>query len=678
MPENKEQKATPITAETKKSTEPTKAEESKSPTGQKAKTTQEVTKPTGEAKPAPATEAKKPLEAPKPAPSTQAPTPPVDQKKVTKAPKSPGDAKAPAAAEAKKPMEPAKAEEVKSPAGQKAKATQETSKPTVEPKTVSGGESKKSPEPSKAAPATEAKKPSEAPKPAPSTQTVTSPVDQKKVTEAPKSPGDAKAPVTAEAKKPTEPAKTEEAKSPAGQKAKTTQEVTKPTRESKAAPAAEPKKPSEAPKPAPSTQATTRLVDQQKPPEVPKSPGDAKTPAAAEAKKPAETPKLPSDAKAPVIPAVPDTAKQTLPKGMRITQVIADRLDKPDEKALKDLPVPKEGEGISARLHPDYFFEFLDHPFSINREVADYKDLFDSIKANGINEPVKARPREGGGLELLSGHRRHDVAKQLGYPVPVVIVQMDDDSARIEVVDGNLHRQDIPTSELARAAKMKMEALARKAGRRSKMDQLTGPSKRTDQIVAEDMGMSRNQVNRLVRIDSLVPELKQQVDEKKLPFNTAVELSFLKPEEQGKVGDFIKKEQMVPSLVQATQLKEASRAAQAAEKEAEKAASKASPSTPPSTEVKAQDKAEKKAPAPAPAPVDEKKIAAIVKPKTEPEQKYTFTSTELREYFPGDRLPSVSEVKRKVFDALDLHKRALERKQAKEALKESMKKGPER
>ena len=661
MPENKEQKATPITAETKKSTEPTKAEESKSPTGQKAKTTQEVTKPTGEAKPAPATEAKKPLEAPKPAPSTQAPTPPVDQKKVTKAPKSPGDAKAPAAAEAKKPMEPAKAEEVKSPAGQKAKATQETSKPTVEPKTVSGGESKKSPEPSKAAPATEAKKPSEAPKPAPSTQTVTSPVDQKKVTEAPKSPGDAKAPVTAEAKKPTEPAKTEEAKSPAGQKAKTTQEVTKPTRESKAAPAAEPKKPSEAPKPAPSTQATTRLVDQQKPPEVPKSPGDAKTPAAAEAKKPAETPKLPSDAKAPVIPAVPDTAKQTLPKGMRITQVIADRLDKPDEKALKDLPVPKEGEGISARLHPDYFFEFLDHPFSINREVADYKDLFDSIKANGINEPVKARPREGGGLELLSGHRRHDVAKQLGYPVPVVIVQMDDDSARIEVVDGNLHRQDIPTSELARAAKMKMEALARKAGRRSKMDQLTGPSKRTDQIVAEDMGMSRNQVNRLVRIDSLVPELKQQVDEKKLPFNTAVELSFLKPEEQGKVVDFIKKEQMVPSLVQATQLKEASRAARAAEKAASKAAPlPAKPISAPAAEKK-------------PTPVDEKKIASIIKPKTEPEQKYTFTSTELKEYFPGDRLPSTSEVKRKVFDALDLQKRALERRQAKEAIKESMK-----
>ena len=86
--------------------------------------------------------------------------------------------------------------------------------------------------------------------------------------------------------------------------------------------------------------------------------------------------------------------------------------------------------------------------------------------------------------------------------MPVVIVQEDEDTARIEVVDGNLHRQDIPTSELARAAKMKMDALARKAGRRSKLEQLAQPQKRTDQIVAEDMGMSRNQVNRLVRINS--------------------------------------------------------------------------------------------------------------------------------------------------------------------------------
>ena len=481
------------------------------------------------------------------------------------------------------------------------------------------------------------------------------------------------APISSDVKKPAEPAKAPSTTAPTTATAKaeapvktapatSAKETTAPPKTpaiTQPSPAADPKKPTELPKVSATTQPDTRPVEQKKPVEAPKTPDDAKATIPAETQSPAEKVKAVGDTRATAV-SEPETG---LPKGMRITQVFSDRLDKPDEKALKDLPIPKEGEGFSIRLHPDYLFEFLDHPFSINREVADYKDLYDSIKLSGINEPVKARPREGGGLELLSGHRRHDIAKQLNYPVPVVIVQEDDDSARIEVVDGNLHRQDIPTSELARAAKMKMEALARKAGRRSKMDQLTGPSKRTDQIVAEDMGMSRNQVNRLVRIDALVPELKQQVDEKKLPFNTAVELSFLKPEEQGKVVDFIKKEQMVPSLVQATQLKEASRAAQAAEKAASKAAPlPAKPIYATATEKK-----------PTPAPVDEKKIASIIKPKTEPEQKYTFTSTELKEYFPGERLPSTSEVKRKVFDALDLQKRALERRQAKEALKEGMK-----
>nr|WP_276896743.1 ParB N-terminal domain-containing protein [Dysosmobacter welbionis] len=434
----------------------------------------------------------------------------------------------------------------------------------------------------------------------------------------------------------------------------------------KGAPAADAKKPTEPPKTADAK--PTPTADGKKPTEPPKT-ADAKTAPTADSKKTAEPPKAPDTKPAPAAgPQKPKDAAKDAPKGMKITQIFADRLDKPDEKALKDLPIPKEGEGFSMRLHPSYFFEFLDHPFTVNREVDDYKELYDSIKENGINEPVKARPREGGGLELLSGHRRHDIAQQLNYPVPVVIVQMDDDSARIEVVDGNLHRQDIPTSELARAAKMKMEALARRAGRRSKMEQLTGPSKRTDQIVAEDMGMSRNQVNRLVRIDSLVPELKQQVDDKKLPFNTAVELSFLKPEEQSKVVDFMKKEETIPTLAQATQLKEASKAAQAAEKTAAKTTSdKPAPQVPKAADP-APQAGEKK-----PAPVDEKKISSIVKPKAEPEQKYTFTSTELKEYFPNDRLPTTSEVKRKVFDALDLQKRAQEREKSKQALKDSLK-----
>lgn len=335
-------------------------------------------------------------------------------------------------------------------------------------------------------------------------------------------------------------------------------------------------------------------------------------------------------------------------KGVRVTQIFEDRLDYPDEKALNSLPIPKEGEGFSMRLHPAYFYQFLDHPFSVNREVKDYIELYESIRDNGINEPVKARPREKGGLELISGHRRHDIASRLNYPVPVIIAQVDDDTARVEVVDGNLHRMDIPTSELARAAKMKMEALARKAGRRSKMEQLTSPEpkKRTDQIVAEDMGISRNQVNRLVKINDLVPELKQQVDDKKLPFNTAVELAYLKPDEQTKVVDVMKKEQIVPSMAQATALKEASRHA---------------------------DTMQKNLPSLAPAhKVDENKITSIIKPKKAPEVKVTFTGAELKDFFPGE-MPSVAEVKRVVFDALKIREEAYKRQAKRQAAKDAIK-----
>ena len=561
-----------------------------------------------DAKTAPTADAKKPTEPPK-APDTKAP-PAADGKKPVEPSKTP-DAKAAPAADVKKPTEPAKAPDAKAP-------------PTADAKKPA--EPAKAPD-TKAAPAADAKKSAE-----------------------PAKALDTKAPSAADAKKPAEPAKASATKAP---------------------PAADAKKPTEPPK-VPDTKAPP-AADAKKPTEPPKAPdvSDAKATPATDAKKPAEPAKAPDTKTAPAAAVPPKTAEAAKDpaKGVKITQIFADRLDKPDDKALKDLPIPQEGEGFSIRLHPDYFFDFLDHPFTVNREVDDYKELFDSIKANGINEPVKARPREGGGLELISGHRRHDIAKHLNYPVPVIIEQADTNDAQIECVDGNLHRQDIPTSELARAAKMKMEALARKAGRRSKMDQLTGPSKRTDQIVAEDMGMSRNQVNRLVRIDSLVPELKKRVDDKKLAFNTAVELSYLKPEEQGKVADFIEDSGHSPTLEQATQLKEASRAAQEAEKAVTKSPPAKAPSTPQTPAQKAPTKDEEKAPA----PLDTKKIASIVKEKPEPEQKYIFTSTELKEYFPNVRLPTTSEVKRKVFDALDLQKKVQERQQAKQALKDSMK-----
>ena len=340
--------------------------------------------------------------------------------------------------------------------------------------------------------------------------------------------------------------------------------------------------------------------------------------------------------------AIAPTQAAEGPKGIVISQVFDDRLTPPSAADLKSLPTPKEGEAFSMRLHPAYFFEFLEHPFTINRETKDYKDLYESIKDNGIHDPVYCRPRKDGGLEIMSGHRRHDIGTQLNYPIPTIIVQADDDTARIAVVDGNLHRLDIPTSELARAAKMKMEALTRKAGRRSKMDQLTAPQKRSDQQVAEDMGMSRNQVQRLVRIDSLVPELKQQVDEKKLPFNTAVELSYMKPDEQKKVVDYMEKEQITPSMSQATQLKEASKHAETLAKHM--------PTLAPANQV------------------NEEKIASIIKPKKEPELKVTLTADELRSYFPG-KLPTVPEAKRAIFDALDLRKKALEKQAKKQDIK---------
>lgn len=579
----------------------------------------------------PSSSSGQPHSPPKPAESTKTPdakaAPPTDTKKPVEPSKAP-DTKAAPVDNAKKPAEPAKGPDAKA-------APAVDAKKPAEPSKVPDA---------KATPATDAKKPAE-----------------------PSKAPDAKAAPAAGAKKPTEPSKGPDAKATPATDAKKPVEPPKGP-DTKAAPAAEAKKPAE-PAKGPGAQVAP-AADAKKPVEPPKGP-DAKAAPAADAKKPTKPTKVPDTKAAPVAAAPPKTAEAAKDpaKGVKITQIFADRLDKPDDRALKDLPIPQEGEGFSIRLHPDYFFDFLDHPFSVNREIADYKDLYDSIKANGINEPVKARPREGGGLELISGHRRHDIAKQLNYPVPVIIEQVDTNDAQIECVDGNLHRQDIPTSELARAAKMKMEALARKAGRRSKMDQLTGPSKRTDQIVAEDMGMSRNQVNRLVRIDSLVPELKQQVDDKKLPFNTAVELSYLKPEEQGKVVDYMKKEEVVPSLAQATQLKEASKAAQEAEKAAAKAPPAKAAATPSPSAPQAPAKSEDKKPA----PVDEKKIASIVKPKAEPEQKYVFTSTELKEYFPDDRLPTTSEVKRKVFDALDFQKKAQERQQAKQALKDSMK-----
>ena len=140
----------------------------------------------------------------------------------------------------------------------------------------------------------------------------------------------------------------------------------------------------------------------------------------------------------------------------------------------------------------DELYPFKDHPFKVLDDEAMQRTV-ESIKQLGVTNPLIARPRPDGGYEIISGHRRHDIGAQLNYPIPVLIERVDEDDAQIQCVDGNLHRKDIPISELARAAQMKMDALKRKAGRRSKADILAGkePMKRSDEQVGEDLGMSR-------------------------------------------------------------------------------------------------------------------------------------------------------------------------------------------
>ena len=544
----------------------------------------------------------------------------------------------PKAQAAKKPEEKAPATDPKSKASTEPKKPNEKAAPGDANKGASTAPSKKSePVPpaadKKGQPATDPKKPEDK---SPTTDTKSKSVDAPKK-EAPQAPITANG--GAKVEKPKEPVKPVSTGKPTAEPAKGP-----PKSDVKTPPAAPKDKTTDAPK---KDAAPPLKVAGKDKVEIPTSPKPA------EKSEPSTAPKVTQPA--PLVkettspqgePKVKEAAAPTQaaegPKGIVISQVFDDRLAPPSAADLKSLPTPKEGEAFSMRLHPAYFFEFLEHPFTINRETKDYKDLYESIKENGIHDPVYCRPRKDGGLEIMSGHRRHDIGTQLNYPIPTIIVQADDDTARIAVVDGNLHRLDIPTSELARAAKMKMEALTRKAGRRSKMDQLTAPQKRSDQQVAEDMGMSRNQVQRLVRIDSLVPELKQQVDEKKLPFNTAVELSYMKPDEQKKVVDYMEKEQITPSMSQATQLKEASKHAETLAKHM--------PTLAPANQV------------------NEEKIASIIKPKKEPELKVTLTADELRSYFPG-KLPTVPEAKRVIFDALDLRKKALEKQAKKQDIK---------
>ncbi|WP_308684875.1 ParB/RepB/Spo0J family partition protein [Stomatobaculum longum] len=202
---------------------------------------------------------------------------------------------------------------------------------------------------------------------------------------------------------------------------------------------------------------------------------------------------------------------------------------------------------------------FKEHPFKVVDDEAMLRTT-ESIAQYGVLTPLIARPLEDGSYEIISGHRRAHAAELAGLTeVPVLVRRMDDDAATVLMVDSNLQRENILPSERAFAYKMKLEAMKHKAGRPTKnnSDQV-GPNSWSAQIVADEAGESKSQVKRFIRLTNLIPEVLDLVDQKQISFNPAVELSYLKPEEQEMFLQAMDEVQAAPSLSQAQRLKKLS------------------------------------------------------------------------------------------------------------------------
>lgn len=201
---------------------------------------------------------------------------------------------------------------------------------------------------------------------------------------------------------------------------------------------------------------------------------------------------------------------------------------------------------------------FPNHPFQV-RDDDSMRETVESIKSYGVLQPAIVRPTKDGDYEILSGHRRKHASELAGRKtIPAIVRELDDDAAIIFMVDSNLQRENILPSERAAAYKMKMEALKRQGVRTDLTSSQVETKLRSDQKVAEEAGESRAQIQRYIRLTELQPELQQMVDEKKMAFTPAVEISYLKPNEQRMLLDTISSEQATPSLSQAQRLKKLS------------------------------------------------------------------------------------------------------------------------
>lgn len=231
--------------------------------------------------------------------------------------------------------------------------------------------------------------------------------------------------------------------------------------------------------------------------------------------------------------------------------------------SLDDIFATDEGRAEAAQervqeiplseLHP-----FKNHPFKVLDDEKMEKTV-ESIKEYGVIIPAIARPDGKGRYELISGHRRHHASQLAGRKtMPVIIRELDDDAAVILMVDSNLQREELLPSERAYAYKMKLEAIKHQGKRSDLTSPQLAAKLRSDDLVAKEAGVSGDTVRRFIRLTELIPELMERVDKKEIAFSPAVELSYLKKEEQTQLLDAMEYAQATPSLSQAQRLKKLS------------------------------------------------------------------------------------------------------------------------
>ena len=257
-------------------------------------------------------------------------------------------------------------------------------------------------------------------------------------------------------------------------------------------------------------------------------------------------PSKPRDKKSQSKPAPekPAMDKGGAPTGAEVT---------PEPSASRDATRAKKEEIVYLNLsdlHP-----FKNHPFGV-RDDAEMQGLVESVKAAGVNQPALVRPREDGGYEIIAGHRRQRASELAGFAnMPCIVRNMTDDEAILAMTDDNLrHRERILPTEKAQSLKMQVEAIKHQGSRPGEEDKDAG--KRSTQVVGDRNGMNYKQVQRYIRLTELVPDLQKMVDEKKLAFTPAVEISFIRPKNQRYIAVSIEGQQSSPSLSQAQKMRE--------------------------------------------------------------------------------------------------------------------------